>query len=498
MQRCSPSLSRLVLVLGVGATATDTVAAEPLRLEDAVATGLDRSPAIASARARRAQSSGQATNLQGSFDWVVDANASYARLDGELSSAQDIEDQVLTLGLGLSKQLDYGLLLRPFVNGARRETLISGPGGLDGQRFAGIFGLEVSQPLLRGRGALGAPAAAAALREQAAELDLRAARGIVLREVGQAYWAFRAALETRAILAEAEALSAGLLETTRQLVQAQQRPAAELDQLEATLADRQRARIEASLSVIESSTVLALAMGLGLEELETWEEATTPFPMRRPMAPRSELRKRTLATRPEIAAARARVEAAATELEGAENGTLPALDLSASAAYTLVDDNDGQSLIAPLGASTPGVTADVRLDLELPIENRAQQGAADAFAAERLAAEIQLRDVERRALIGTDLAAQRVEILARAAERAERAVRAHERALRNAERRVAAGLSTLLDVTIFQDRLIAAKTVLVSLSARYASALVDVAFVTGRLGLVEDEADVLDAFEARR
>ena len=205
-------------------------------------------------------------------------------LHGSDSSVSDLVSA--DFSVSGSRATPWGMTVSPWLGVSRTERrgIDSADGGLVAGMDAANVGLQVTQSLLQGRGQVGVASGvrAAEIDLSALALDLeQAIAGRVLATV-QAYWGVLAARDQVLIAKESAARTETLLEETRLLVDADERPAADLLQIEASLAtDR------ASIARVESSLVgarLSLGLALGLDEAASLERPSRakPFPTLRP------------------------------------------------------------------------------------------------------------------------------------------------------------------------------------------------------------------------
>ena len=128
----------------------------------------------------------------------------------------------------------------------------------------GTLTFQIRQPLLRGRGRDAVQAAEhSAEREVAASgLDLRHTISQRLMVVVSQYWQVRAAESNLDVLRANEASARELLANTRKLIAADQVPAADVVQLEASLAAAESSRIGGERDLFAQRQSLGREIGL--------------------------------------------------------------------------------------------------------------------------------------------------------------------------------------------------------------------------------------------
>jgi outer membrane protein TolC len=357
-----------------------------------------------------------------------------------------------------------------------------------------LMNLAVIQPLLRGAGrtavASGIDSAEATRRASEHELALTAQQ--LTFATAAEYFELVAARATVVLLQEGEALAKKLVDDTRLLVQANQRPAADLRQIEGNLANRSRAVLLAKNDEIQSSYRLRAAMGIGFEGQAPWVGTDALPAGREAPEDRESAVRRAREARPDLKAARENVEAAAALFRGAERNALPALDVTASVGYGGGNERSG---IGPFFTSPanniPGVSAGVGLRLELPVRNTLRESELAARRAELELARVALADLERLVPINVHAAFEDLSLSAQSLAAAAKTTESYQLSVESAQEKLKAGIGTIIDTITTQEYLIQSKQALVQNQLRYSQALARVLLETSQLPI--DDAGVPDA-----
>ena len=319
-------------------------------------------------------------------------------------------------------------------------------------------GIDVQQPLLRGVGAEvnGAPERAASLRVDAErELLGQTVAGRIL-DTAQRYWDLVAAARQVEVFSAAEARARRLLNETETLVRLHERPPSDLHLLVASRAQWVRSRVAAELARQDAAAALALAMGIAAADGPIRLRATTAPPGQPwdplPADAEERLVRLALQRHPELQSARLRRQAAGADELAADDLDRPRLDLVGSLAWVAVDDDHAAGR---LGVPA-GLNASLALRSDLPFFEPEAAGRIQVARAGRRAAEADVERLERgiRVEVASVVASLRRgrDTWRLAAE--ER--RSYESAV-NAERaKLRAGLSTVFNVMLLEDRLTAA------------------------------------------
>lgn len=488
---------------GLGAVpAVAQPADSTLTLVDAVRTTVREHPRLRQQRAAIIQQEGRLTTARGAFDTRLTLEARRARDRTPLTPLQQqqypgVSEQVTdtySTQLSLNRTLGTGLRIQPSVAlnrtalGAAGESLPAAVSSLPSNNTAEV-GVTLTQPLLKGRGATATKAEtdAAEASLDAAQAAWRQAVAQQVRGTVQAYWQYVAAQERLRVARASEARVERLLEETVRLVEADQRPAAELDQLRADRADKRAARIRAEEAVFAARTELGRAMGVSSRRSARLSPPADSLPalsepLRRDSLPPAEaLADYAVRHRADVAAARQRTAAAEELWSAARRNELHRLDLSVGAGYTGITGGEAVSAyVDPLAQNVGGMNFEVGLQYELPVRNREAEGA-----------QVQRRAAYDRQQVAQDRAARRVRIDVQQArrrvtagraelEQTRTAVRYHRRALDNERQKRRQGVSTLFTVLLFEERLTRALRTHIAARRRLAVGMATLHYALGR------------------
>jgi outer membrane protein len=449
-----------------------------LTLMDAVRMTLERDPNVAIEVARVDAARGALQFASGQFDPVVASGLSQENSNVPKTFSSSQETRTLQNTFGVTKQFRSGLTLAPQYQLSRSEDLT-----------AGTVTFQLRQPLLRGRGHAAVQAAElSAEREVAASgLDLRQAVSRRVLVVASQYWQVRAAEHNLEVLRSSESRSRELLENTRKLIAADQVPAADLVQLEASLAAAEFARLGGERDLFTERQNLGREIGLDPGEIAVLPLPADPFPDVAPatVPPAAESRAfidLALRHRADLEAARQRQTETDLQRRAAENALKPQLDLVLAPGYSgLSDGASVGNFFSPFFRNVPGASTLLSLALSWPTLNqRALGNLLQVDAARRqssLAVDLLAKE------IGADVPAA-LDSVGRDAlrlEKAREAVHLFERTFANEEKKLRAGTSTLLDLITQRDRLTAARQTEVAAELALALSLLDLRFRTGTL-----------------
>lgn len=428
------------------------------------------------------------------FDARLTTALSTERSNGAASGASRVATPVHTTtiasSVALPKRFRSGVVVTPRVD-IERSDVAGIPGALTSRASVG---LDAMIPLLRDRG--GGVVAAAERAAQyvlhASVLEARHAAASSVLAVAVAYWNDLAAEERLEVYRSSELRASRLVDDTRRLVEADERPAADLAQLMANFALKRAVRLTGEQASVEAREQLALAMGVRDDTAYALPRATTSFP---DVHPESTSRDSSadgradrvspthaLQQRADLAALRARRDATAVQMGAARNGLLPRLDLSMGLGYQgLSSDRGVGGALSSLYRNVPGLDASVQLSYELPLASLAARG--DALRSEAAYDQVRIREAELVHQISSGVRVAHAALRhGRDALLASRAAVALSReAVENEKRKFQLGMSTLFDVILAEDALTNARLGEIAGQQAYAVAIARLRYETGAI-----------------
>lgn len=455
-----------------------------LGLVESVRMMLEHDPNLAIGEAQLQSSRGVLLASRGIFDPLVSSSLRQEETDSPLLTGASEDVRVLGSTLGVTKRFRSGFSVEPELSLLRTEEIGAAPAA-----NLGTFSFTLRQPLLRGRGrtVTAAPERSAERQVAASVFDLRQTTSERALAVVSQYWLTRAAVLSLDILRESEERSRELLATTRKLIEADVTPAADLVQIEADVVAKETSRIGGERDLFESRQALGREIGLARAEIAVLPLPAEPFPTVAASAvPGVSAGDRFIAAalerRPDLRAARERLDAAEILVRAADNGLKPQLDLVFTPSYSgLVAGTDAESFFSPLYRNVPGASSSLGFALSWPTANSQARGELAQIEAARAQNEYLQDLVSRQIEADVPTALDAVARSAQQLDRATEAVRLFERAVENEEKKLRAGTSTLLDVISQRDRLTSARQSEVSAHLSLALALVRLRFETGTL-----------------
>ena len=459
-----------------------------LAFGDAVRLTVAEQPAIRLQRERESASRAGVQAARGQFD--VSLASSFDRVRSETPNTI-FEQQVQllppssvanlsTYRVSAQKQLRSGQLLAP-----RMEVQRSDLSDLPVTASRASVALDVVQPLFGGRTreVVTAPLRASEIELSAATLDLQHTRAASVLQTTVAYWSYVAGYRRVAILRESEARARQLAEDTRALIAADNRPAADLSQALANLADRASTRAAGEQALVEARHALGLAMGLAAADIAALAAPTDSFPVPPEMLQiPTDLVARALQQRADLASAGRRTESAATLTVAARDAVKPRVDLITSVGYTGLDEGDAiWRYLSPFQRRVQGPNVSVHLGWTQFLDNNVATGQLSRSLALERQTQILRADLAREIESAVTVA---IDALVRSAERLRQSQQAsgyYRTAVDDERVKQQLGRATVIDLITTEDRLTRTLLDHVAAEQAYAIALARLRYETGTL-----------------
>lgn len=395
-----------------------------------------------------------------------------------------VVSSTITYAVAMPRQLRSGIVINPRV-GLTRLEVASVAGALTSRASVN---LDVLVPLLRDRGGAvtAAPERSAERGYEASILDARHAAAVSILGAVTAYWNELAGEQRLEVYLSSERRAQQLVDDTRKLVEADERPAAEMKQLLANLALKRAARISGEQASVEARQQLALAMGVYAGGESALPRATTGFP--EIMVDESGSREgagaiaEALRRRADLAAVGARRSAAELQLAAVRSDARPRLDLALGLGYEgLAVDGGVDGALSSFYRNVPGLNASVQLSYELPIAGRAARAAALQSSAAYDQARIREAELVRQISSGVFVASEALRHSRLALRASREAVMLSRQAVENEKHKFQLGMSTLFDVILAEDALTNARLGEIAGQHDYAIAIARLRYESGAI-----------------
>lgn len=478
----------LILVLSFNVS---PASAEPgkdaLSLLEAVKATLKKQPSILIQKQEVEANKGSLQEERGKFDLTLDTSLKNA-LDQQYvvdTSANTYKEKqnITDYTLGIKKQLRSGIVLNPNVQMTRTDDRVT---GLPTTNEASV-NFTLTLPLFKGRGAdtVAAEETAAALNLEASELDLRHTTSLSVLRTVTSYWRYVGAKEKLQVLEEAESWAKQVVEELKKLIDADERPKADLDQARANQEEKTVRRIEAQQALTEARYVLALAMGLSSEEIGgvPWPSDHFPQPSRkRQLLPTRDYITMAKQRRYDIMASRIREDSSKTLLIAARRDLEPQLNVTLNVGYNGLET--GNTISKPfdsLYGNVPGMVCSAGITFQYPLHNNVAMGVLLQRQSEYTRTAIETSNLVRNIHSNVIIANQAVRRAMIALRNTRYSTASYGKAVKNETLKLRLGMSTVIDLLNMKDRLINAALTEIGARLTYANAVVRLRFETGAL-----------------
>jgi outer membrane protein TolC len=407
----------------------------PLALRDAVALAVRNNPTLAAAGADVVIADAGATTAAGVDDWLWNASATWHRsrvpyVPGTPVQQTEGDDVLLTAALTRPLPTGGAIGLRvsdDLFSGAYVTDPGSGPPQTTTAAYqAPSVQLFASHPLLRGAGVDVARAQRrrAAIARDASSLERDAAAATVVRDVVVAYWETSMASDELAVLEALTESARQQLAAVQAAISAEKAPPSAAAEVKVAVALRQDAAFSAEQALRTQSAELARLLGAEADpQAARWEMADHPDALPVGHVSFDAALASALDHNPRLAALQARGRATTIDVDVAENGLLPELDLSLSGA-TLGNASDAGTAFGQLAGFR---TYDVQVGLvfQEAVGRHAATGNLQAARArlhrtrlDEAAVSGQIRAAVAREAASIEAAAKRVDALTDATDTA--------------------------------------------------------------------------------
>lgn len=491
--------SIFVLQLSFGACIARAQAPRSITLLDAVRGTLANNANIKFQEFQVDFAKGALEQASSQFDPVFAASAGLARDKLPINSqqqAQSLVDSVrtdtATYGLSLSQQFRNGTVLATTLSTSRNVDTLGELSGLPAQNL-GRLNFSVQVPLGKGSGSVAAVGEAITMREaDATRADLQHALSLNVMNTVTAYWTLVGAGKNLAIAREAEASLVRLREELEKLIAADERPAADLTLIKASLTGKILQRIAAESAVLDAQQALGRLIGLTYD-MHSRLQPADDFPSRPSVeawdaTETGRLADFALRHRADLSAAQLRRSAAQILADAARYNLKPQFDLKLNLGYASLDENSALSgTLWPYSHNPVGPNGGVTLTYQWPLSNRNAQAGLTQQLALFAQSEVRVADLTNAVGVGLEVALNGALLSARQLRQSVSSLDLYKRAVDNERTKHRLGQATLIDVLSVNDMLLAAEAAHVSYQTAYLNFLVRLRFETATL--VKSTAD---------
>ena len=389
-------------------------------------------------------------------------------------------------GVKISPQVEVTQLTQGSANPRNKSDKIS----------QGSVGITFDVPLMRGRGSayntLGEQVAF--LEEKARYFDLQHIISTKIVETIATYWKYKAAQNNLDILVDSEKQAELLLKQMEILIKEGERPATELKQLQAHLADKRTTRILAEQTLQDVKHELGIVMGLPFKQVSDLPPALDQFPKIYEELPKMDdaiLIDYALKHRMDLKAMRNRKNGVKLQMDAAKNNMRPQLDASVTLGRIGVAEGTESDNPGAVQRNQGENSAQATVSFRWPVNNNVARGVLHLNEAAYQKSAIEIRHLKR--TIRTMVVLRKSGLLSsiNTLKQSLNAVMLNKESLLAERQKLQLGFSTTIDLTLIQNRLTDALIRHVSAQAEYAQALAVLRYETSTLMTLDEEEHVV-------
>jgi outer membrane protein len=444
---------------------------------------------------------GALLRAQSQFDRVISADGSVShtytpltQVERTLYDATSATTNTATVDASMTQQFHNGITAGPLLTVSRTTDNVFTQLGLNQSHL----GYQINVPLLRGRGrdVVGAQETASGMEVEASLLDLNQTISDLLVNTAVAYWSAVAARRSLDVYRGAEARGRTLLDTVQALIAGDKIPRSEVSAAQANLADRTASRIAAEQQLLQADQQLAVAMGVGAENMFAAGEPGDAMPTAPPadsFRPAQAFIPDALRQRADFLATQKRRAEADLLAGAAKNQLKPQLDIQFSTGYSGLREGTApyQWLDAPF-AGVRGVDATGGIRYQFPMQNRAAEASVLQARSTAVQADYKSQDSARNIASAVIVAVEGVRSAIRQREETDRSVAFYRTALDNEREKYRLGIGSIIEVLTVEDRLTTELTAQVQTELGYAVAIAKMRQATGSVVAPDKVAQNID------
>lgn len=441
------------------------------------------------------------------FDYQLASNLDVNRSGLNFYDADPRKDIVsnlmnndLVLGAGLQRTFRSGITAKVGLDYSRNSNnfpfnSFNENVGSFYANHATTTSLSLTQPLMRGRGThivtANEKAAGIGIESQNFNAAFVAAGEVFNTLFG--YWQYLGAHKSLEIYQANEARVNKVLGITQELVKAEKKPSSDLLQIQADLKDKEQQTILAQQQLYSARQNLGRAVGLNAVEGEKIGQPNNDFPALDEtsiVVNLAQLLEIARKNRSDLKALHKSLEIADIRVDVAKNNLKPQLDLTAYLGYggaatgngvgrffTALGNNQGRNYLLGLG-----------LNFLFPINNNRAEATLLTnqllLSDQEVVIQNQIREIE----LNVSIALNRYLNSIAALKKSKESLAFYEEVFNNEQIKFQTGLTTLLNLILFQERLTFAQLDYIQNQQQFAIAIANLRYETGTLLTTEQLA----------
>ncbi|WP_281635184.1 TolC family protein [Flavobacterium marginilacus] len=355
--------------------------------------------------------------------------------------------------------------------------------------------LTLTQPLLRGRGGKVTTASekASVFYINKSKHDYEFANSYEIEQIGIAYWSYYTAYKSLSIYIQNENRVREVLNMTIELVKADKKPQSDLDQVNADLSNQERLTALAKQDLFNARLNLGRVIGLSDDESQRLDTPINDFPTISESGYYSDIDKNALIkiaknNRGDVKAIGEEYKAIELQYLLAANNLEPQLNLVAFAFYGSASIGNGldKSWSSLTNNQGQDIGAGAKLIFSFPLNNNLAKGN---YSRSKIALQNQStinENTNRNIELNIDLAVNNLINSVLVLIKSKEAFDFSQNAFNNEQIKFQSGLTTLLNLMIFQERLTSSELQNLNAQQQFSNAIIILRHETGTLIYKED------------
>ncbi len=353
-----------------------------------------------------------------------------------------------------------------------------------------VANFSVTQPLLRGRGkeiaTVGEKVAKLAIDSNTYTYEFTNSYEIL--QIGLAYWNYYVAYKSLDVYVQNETRVRNVLDITKELVKADKKPEGDLAQVNADLTNQERLTAIAKQNLYNARLNLGRTIGLSDQESQLLDNPSNDFPMVTNSGyatgiDKEAFIKMALEKRADLKALQNSTEALGLEYKLAENGKRPQLDLTGYVFYGGAGFGDGLDPAMATFSNNEGqnIGGGAKLTFSVPLNNNLAKGS---FTKSKIALDNQTvvsDNATRNMELNINTAVNNLHNSVQVLQKAKESFAFYQEAFNNEQIKFQTGLTTLLNLILFQERLTFSELEYLNAQQQFSNAILYLRHETGTL-----------------
>jgi outer membrane protein len=353
-----------------------------------------------------------------------------------------------------------------------------------------VINFGLTQPLLKGMGksiaTIGEKVSTLYIDRSKYNYDFKNSYEIL--QIGMAYWDYYTSYKSLDVYIKNESRVRNVLEITKELIKADKKPLGDLAQVNADLINQERQTAIAKQNLYNSRLNLGRAIGLSDDESQQLDLPTDNFPIVTETGytkniDKSAFIKIARENRGDLKAVKKDFEAAELQLKLSENNKKPQLDLTGFAFYGSASEGNGVDKTFASFSNNQGqnIGGGAKLTFSFPLNNNLAKGN---YSKNKIALNDQLvvkENTERNIDLNINLAINNIQNSVLILEKAKESLSFYQEAFNNEQIKFQTGLTTLLNLILFQERLTFSELEYLNAQQQFANAIINLRHETGTL-----------------